>query len=250
MDKYFYKNYFEFEKYHWWFKVRRNIILLLIKRYKISKTAKIFDFGCGSGYTVGYLQKLGYDASGNDVSAEAVEFGLSEGVRNISVAQSGKINHSEGGFDLILALDVIEHIEDDSAAVRGLKMALKPEGIVIMTVPAHQWMWGVQDEVAHHFRRYTMTGLTSIVKQSGDLKIVNKTYFNTFLFLPIVFARMLSKWFNLKKRESDFDINNRFLNGLFYFVFNLETYLLKIFSFPFGVSILFVLKNNDSYSQK
>lgn len=245
MDKDFYKTYFEAEKNHWWFKVRRNIIQSLLRKYKISKTAKIFDFGCGSGYTVGYLQELGYDVSGTDISTEAIEFGLSRGIRNIAVFQGSEIRPPEGGFDLILALDVIEHTEDDSGAISGLKMALKPGGVAIVTVPAYQWLWGVQDEVAHHFRRYTMIGLTSIVKRAGDFKIIRKTYFNTFLFAPIAIVRILSKWFNLKERESDFEISNWFLNGLFYFIFNIETYFLKFLNFPFGVSILIILKKND-----
>ena len=245
MEKDFYKTYFEAEKNHWWFRVRINLIFDLLKKHKIPKTAKIFDFGCGSGYTVGCLQRMGYDASGSDVSAEAIEFGLSRGIRNLSVAQNSKIRPPEGSFNLILALDVIEHIEDDSGAIRAIEKALKTGGMAIITVPAYQWLWGVQDDVAHHFRRYTMTGLTSIVKRSGEFKIVYKTYFNTFLFLPIAIVRMLSKWFNLRERESDFDINNRLLNSIFYFIFNLETHFLKFFSFPFGVSILFVLKKND-----
>ncbi|MDO8496205.1 MAG: class I SAM-dependent methyltransferase [bacterium] len=245
MEKNFYKTYFTIEENNWWFRVRRNLIFDLLQKYKVSKTAKIFDFGCGSGYTVGYLQKLGYDTSGSDISAEAIEFGLSKDVRNIAVARSGEIEPPEGNFDLILALDVIEHIEDDLGAIGAIERALRPGGMAILTVPAYQWLWGVQDEVAHHFRRYTMTGLTSVVKRSGDLTIIHKTYFNTFLFLPIAVVRMLSKWFNLRERESDFDISNGILNSIFYFIFNLETYFLKLFSFPFGVSILFILKKND-----
>lgn len=89
-----------------------------------------------------------------------------------------------------------------------------------------------------------MSGLADVVKRSGGLRIVQKTYFNTFLFPPIAIVRGLSKCFNLKERESDFDISSRFLNGLFYFIFNLEIYFLELFSFPFGVSILFILKKN------
>ena len=243
MEKAFYKTYFEVEKRHWWFRVRRNIIFWLIQKYDISKTAKIFDFGCGSGYLAGELQKMGYNASGSDTSREAIEFGRQRGIKNIEAVQSDEMPQ-EGGFDVILALDVIEHIKDDTVAIKGLEKALKPGGALIITVPAYQWMWGVQDEVAHHFRRYTMSGLADAVKRSGGLRIVRKTYFNTLLFPPVVIVRALSKWFNLKERESDFDISSRFLNSLFYFIFNLEIYFLELFSFPFGVSILFVLKKN------
>jgi len=245
MDKDFYKTYFEAEKNHWWFKVRRNIILSLIKKYKVPKTAKIFDFGCGSGYLVGQLQKLGYDASGSDISFEAIESGLSKGIRNIAAVQSLEISPPERAFDLILALDVIEHIQDDSEAIRVIERALRPGGTAIITVPAYQWLWGVQDDIAYHYKRYAIGSLTKVLKKNTKLKILRKTYFNTFLFLPIVIVRIFSRWFNLKERESDFDINSRFLNSLFYFIFNLETYFFKFLNFPFGVSILLVLEKND-----
>ncbi len=246
MDTNFYKTYFEAEKSHWWFKVRRDLVFDLLQKYKITKTAKIFDFGCGSGYTVGYLQKLGYDVSGSDVSAEAIEFGLSMGVQNLSVAHEGEITHSEEGFDLILALDVIEHIQDDSGAIRATERALKQGGMAIITVPAYQWLWGVQDEVAHHYRRYTAGSLTCILNKNANLQILRETYFNTFLFIPIAIVRVLSKWFNLKERQSDFDINNKFTNGLFFFIFNLERKILKHINFCFGVSILVIVRKNEN----
>jgi len=242
MDADFYKTYFEVEKSHWWFRVRRNIVLFLIEKYKIPKTAKIFDFGCGSGYLVGQLQKMSYDASGSDISREAVEFGRKNGVKNIEALQLGEMP-PEDSFDLILALDVIEHIKDDREAVRGLERALKPGGMLIITVPAHQWMWGVQDEAAHHFRRYNMGTLLKLF-QGENLSVLRKSYFNTFLFLPIAVVRLSSKLFKFKERESDFDINNKLINGIFYPIFNLEAKLLKFMNFPFGVSILMVLRKN------
>lgn len=241
MEKSYYKNYFVLEREHWFFKVRKKILIFFVRKY-VKLGSKIFDFGCGSGYLVGELQKMGYDASGMDVSSEAIEFGLSKGIRNLSVVRGSEIRPPEGGFDLILALDVIEHTEDDMETTRDLKRALKQGGMAIITVPAYQWMWGVQDEVAHHFRRYTMSSLIDVIKRSGDFKIVHKTYFNALLFAPIAIVRIFSKWFNLKDRESDFEIDNRVLSALFYFIFNIETWLLKFINFPFGVSVLVVLE--------
>src|SRR3989344_8976776 len=121
MDHNFYKNYFEFEKYHWWFRVRRNIILSLLEKYEISKTSRIFDFGCGSGYTVGYLQRLGYDIAGADFSNEAIEQGRANGVHNLEVISNNDIKYPEGGFGLIMALDVVEHIKDDLGIIAAME---------------------------------------------------------------------------------------------------------------------------------
>lgn len=239
MEADFYKTYFEVEKDHWWFKVRRNIVLDLLKKLKVD--GKVFDFGCGSGFLVGELQKLGYDASGTDTSLQAIEFGTARGVRNLKLIQpSGDL--PAGSFDAILALDVIEHIKNDSEAILNLKRALKPDGVLIITVPAYKWLWGVQDEVARHFRRYNMGLISSLVKYDSSFSFIKKTYFNTFLFLPIVIVRLVSKLFKTKGRESDFDINSKLINAIFYFIFNLESKLLNFINFPFGVSILLILR--------
>ena len=243
MDRSFYKTYFEVEKNHWWFRVRRNIIFSLLKKYGISKEARIFDFGCGSGYTTGFLQKLGFDVSGADISEEAIEFGKSRGIKNlITASKEGELEFPEGSFDCVLTLDVLEHIKDDVGAIKSIEKSLKPGGIAIITVPAYMWLWGVQDEVSNHYRRYNMKNLLKVINESSNFKIIKKSYFNTFLFPAIAFMRLISKIFGLKERESDFDINNKFLNNLFYLIFNLESKFLKFINFPFGVSILLVLK--------
>ena len=87
---------------------------------------------------------------------------------------------------------------------------------MIITVPAYMWMWGIQDEVAHHFRRYTMSSILKLIKSFSGLSVLRKTYFNTFLFSPVATVRLVSKALNLKSRESDFDINNGFLNKILY----------------------------------
>lgn len=242
MEKDFYNTYFNLEKDNWWFRVRRNLIFGLLGKYKIGKNSKILDYGCGSGFLAGILQERGYDTSGVDVSPEAIEFGKDKGIKNLSIVSGVKTNYPDASFDLVLAMDVIEHVEDDYLVMMELARILKPDGLAIITIPAYQWMWGVQDEVAHHFRRYTMKSFLKLVKSTPGLKVVRKTYFNTFLFPPAALVRIASKIFKLKSRESDFDINNAFLNKLFYTIFNLEAQLLSCINYPFGVSILIVLE--------
>lgn len=250
MEKDFYKTYFEVEKNHWWFRVRRNLIFDLLSKYRIKKESKILDFGCGSGFGAGELQHQGFNVFGVDVSEEAIEFGRSRAIQNLSVSKGDNLNFAEGSFDMVMALDVIEHVKDDEHAIKEIERVLKPGAVAIITVPAYQWMWGVQDNISHHFRRYTAGSLAKVLNKNFDLKILRKTYFNTFLFPPIAVVRILSKWFNLKERESDFDINSKWLNKPFFFIFDLERKFLRHINFPFGVSILLVAEKNDNYSQK
>ena len=249
MEKSYYKDFFVLEKTHWLFRVRRKIILYFIKKYS-RVGSKLFDFGCGSGYLVGELQHLGYDARGNDFEKEAIDYGLSHGIRNLQIATEEKIDYPDGTFDIVTAFDVLEHIENEKPIISELIRILKPGGRVIVTAPAYEWLWGVQDEVSRHFRRYTAGSLIKVFKDFYDLKIVRKTYFITFLFPLIAIVRLICRWFNIKGRKSDFEINNPFLDAIFYFIFNLEFYFLKFINFPFGVSIVLVLEKNDGYIKK
>lgn len=244
MNRNFYKNYFEIEKNHWLMRVRRSIVEDNLQSLSVQNKSqpKILDFGCGSGIFVGELQEKGYDASGIDISSEAVKFGELKGIKNLKVQDSHKIDYPDSFFDVVLSLDVLEHLEDESWAVKEVNRVLRSGGKFIVMVPAYMFLWGVQDEVAHHYRRYTLGKLKDVVMKNGNFQIKKSSYFNTFLFLPIALVRIVSRIFNLKKRQSDFDINNPLLDKLFFAIFNFERKLLKSFKFPFGVSILLVLE--------
>jgi len=248
MERNFYKNYFEIERNHWLMVGRRKIILDILKRdiAKPIELTRILDFGCGSGFFISELSKIGYEAYGLDISAEAIQFGKRQGIDNLLVMDSHKIDYPDNYFDCVLLMDVIEHFEDESWALKEVERVLAPNGIAIVMTPAYKFLWGVQDEVSHHYRRYTMLELTRKIKDSTDLRILDKTYFNTLLFLPIAIIRLISRLFGIKKRVSDFDINNAFLNKTMSAIFTLERSLMKRVKFPFGVSILMILKNGDN----
>lgn len=241
MEKSFYKDYFILERKHWLFKVRRKVFLYFIKKFRKSGL-RILDFGCGSGYLMGELQKMGCDTHGVDFEKEAVDYGSEAGVSNLTLGTGSKINYPDSSFDMVTAFDILEHIKDEKPSLGELSRVLKPGGKMIISVPAYQWLWGVQDEVSHHFRRYTIKSLAKVIQGFPELNILRKTYYNTLLFPAIAAVRLLSRWFKLEGRKSDFEIDNKILSFLFYSIFNLETHLLKVLNFPFGVSILVVLE--------
>ena len=193
---------------------------------------------------------MGYDAYGTDFEKEAIDYGVNSGIKNLMLGSGDRIAYSDGTFDLVTAFDVLEHLENERPTVTELVRVLKPGGKIIFTVPAYEWLWGVQDDVSRHFRRYTEKSLIKVFKNFPELTIIRKTYFNTFLFPPIAVVRLISRWFNIKGRQSDFEINNPFLDAIFYSIFNLEFYFLKLINFPFGVSIILILEKNDSHIEK
>ena len=176
MDRSFYKNYFEVEKDHWLMKVRRKIVFDALKKYgRNHKETRVLDFGCGSGYLMTRLAERGYQSFGLDISDEAVRFGRQQGVKNIEVIDAHKISFPDSYFNVVLLLDVIEHLEDESWALKEVERILAPGGSVIIMVPAFQFLWGVQDEVAHHYRRYTLPKLVKVVKETSGLTVVRKS---------------------------------------------------------------------------
>ena len=129
--------------------------------------------------------------------------------------------------------------------LREIYRVLAPGGVVIIMVPALMILWGLQDEVAHHFRRYSGRPELKRLIESAGLQIKRLTYFNSFLFLPILLVRRWQKIFPAR-RLSDFDLNNRFSNFLLRQIFLLEVKLLKITNFFFGVSLLAVATKHEN----
>lgn len=248
MERSFYKNYFYIEKNHWLMRVRRMIVkdALTDLIEENANKAKVLDFGCGSGIFVDELAEEGYLSYGLDISSEAVKFGQLQGVKNIDVLDSHQINFPDRTFNAVLALNVLEHLEDEEWALKEIERVLKPGGIAIIMVPAYMFLWGVQDEAAHHYRRYTLSRLLKKVRSGTSLITERKSYFNTLLFFPIALVRLLSRILPfLKKRHSDFDINNELLDKLFFSIFNTERKILRKISFPFGVSAIVILRKSE-----
>jgi ubiquinone/menaquinone biosynthesis C-methylase UbiE len=247
MQSDFYTRYFEVEQSHWLMRGRRAIALdLLATHLPPVDRAHVLDFGCGSGLTVQTLTAAGYDALGVDFSPEAIDFGTKKGIAGLSVVSDENLPFNDASFDAVLCMDVLEHIADEQRALAEMRRVLKPGGALVIMVPAYMFLWGRQDEVAHHYRRYSLGRLIEVVRAGGLLAIERRSYFNTLLFPLIALVRVGSWLLGIhSKRESDFELNNSLANMIFSAVFSFERILLSAFNFPFGVSILLVVRNHD-----
>lgn len=246
MDLGLYKQYREIEEWHWWCVGRRAIIFDFLGHYLPLDTypsLKILDVGCHTGFLVQALQSAGYRASGVDISAEAVAFGRSMGIDNLSVASEERLPFPDRHFNLVLCLDVLEHIKNDRQMLTEIERVLVPGGFLVLMVPAFMLLWGLQDRVAQHFRRYRRTELLDLAAASG-FKPQRVSYFNFIFFWPILLIRWWEK-LAPPRRSSDFDLNNRVINRILQKIFLLEGRWLRRFNFPFGVSLLAVLEKPD-----
>ena len=225
------------EETHWWFVGRRILFRRLLERRTVGRAARILDVGTSTGTNLRLLVDMGYgDVTGLDSSAEAIRFCAEKGLPPVRQGSITEIPFEAGRFDLVLATDVVEHVEDDRAAVAEVARVLEPGGIALFTVPAFQSLWGLQDEVSHHKRRYRRRGFLRLVGEAG-LEIVDQFYFNYVLFLPIWLARRLLP-LAAPGARSETELNTPLLNAVLLRVMRFDVATAPLIRPPFGVSYL------------
>ena len=186
-----YREHYEVEDRHWWFRGRWAVVKALLKRTPLPADPRILDAGCGTGGNLTRYARLG-NATGVDPSPDAVRYCHERGLESVQQAGLEKLPFENDSFDLIAATDVIEHITAEQEALQELRRIAAPNGALLLTVPAYMWMWSQEDENLHHKRRYTKSRLRQAVKRSGwEPQIA--TYFNSLLLPPIALARRLPR---------------------------------------------------------
>lgn len=231
------------EDKHWWFVGRRAILESFLQdisqSIRIPNSAiRILDVGCGTGANLEMLKQYG-DSEGVDVSDDALEFCRKKGLK-VHKGLAEELPFEDETFDLVTALDVVEHLDDDVAGLKEMHRILKKDGKTLIFVPAFMWLWGVQDDISNHRIRYTRAQIVERMEKAG-FEIERATYANITFFAPILAGRALMKVTGIKP-ESENNVNVSALNGFFGKIFSSEKYWLKKANFPFGVSIVIVAK--------
>jgi SAM-dependent methyltransferase len=235
----------EVEGSHWWFVGRRAILESFLKtlvqgpKSKV-QSPKILDVGCGTGANLEMLAQFG-TAQGVDVSDAALEFCRKKGL-DAKKGLAEELPFEDESFDIVTALDVVEHLDDDVAGLREMHRVLKKGGKTLIFVPAFMWLWGVQDDISHHRIRYTRAQIVERLEGAG-FKVERATYANWTFFAPILAGRTLMKLTGIKP-ESENNVNVSALNGIFGKLFGAERFWLRNFNFPFGVSIVITASKN------
>jgi SAM-dependent methyltransferase len=238
MERVVYDRMAELDELHWWYRARRQVLQALIeRRIRPPPGARLLEVGCGTGHNLKMLERFG-TTDAIEVDAEARSVAEKRLGRAVSSSSLPELNGIERGYyDLVAALDVVEHIDDDRATVDALASCLKPGGKLLVTVPAHQWMWSAHDELNHHKRRYSKAGLAELINES-PLRLEAIGYFNSLLFPLAVAARLASK---LTGRGGDDDaLPPRPINYLFERCFAAERRLIGRVPLPPGLSLFAV----------
>jgi len=168
----------EVQETHWWFIGRRRLFSREIAALELPEDALVLDVGTSTGTNLRMLGQLGFQrVAGLDLSDEAIRFCAAKMLGNVRRGDVRALPFEDASFELVLATDILEHVADDGLALSEIARVLKPGGRMLITVPAFDSLWGLQDEVAHHLRRYRLPPIKSAVETDG-LRVVRCFYFN------------------------------------------------------------------------
>ena len=229
----------EHDQIHWWYVARRKILADLIAREaELPKDARILEIGCGTGHNFAMLETFGQlDALEVDDPARVLASQrLGRPVGDAPLPELGGV--PDGAYDLVALLDVLEHVDGDEAALRSIATKLTPNGRILITVPAYQWMWSAHDLAHHHKRRYSKRRLRALAERAG-LKVRDVGYFNSLLFPLAAAVRIAGKV--VGKSSSDDNLPPKPLNALFERIFALERHMVGRIPLPAGVSLFALL---------
>ena len=222
---------------HWWFQGKK-YILKNIMRMIDNNGGQYLDIGCGTGI---FLRELGEGRQlyGVDISERALSYCRKKVEANLTLAQGKDLPFKNETFSLITLLDTLEHFDQDFEVLKEAYRVSLPGAVVMITVPAFGFLWGGHDVAHHHKRRYTRRQLRELALSAG-FQIERLTYTNFFIFMPAFVRRFISRI--SREKISDLRPTPFILNEFMKCVYKLEAGLLKKVNFPFGVSLLMVMR--------
>ncbi len=246
------------EQDYWWHVGKRMIVYNLISRYwtpsprpteggaltLARESRRVLDVGCGTGLNLDNIARYGLPV-GMDLSREALVFCQKRGLDELCEASIDHgLPYRDQSFDIITALDAVEHFDDDYAALHEFYRVLRPGGLVVISVPAYQFMWSYWDEVLGHKRRYTVPMMRKLVRAAG-FAVLKVSHSNAAILLPSLLVRLFkSQKYGEKVSESpsDFMPVPNPVNRLLTAYYEVESKIIPRVSLPFGMSVVCVAR--------
>lgn len=241
-----YQELFRVENQHWWHLHKRLVIHQFIEKYVTR--GRVLDVGAGTGKILSELKLKGWQVIGVDGEKEAIFFSKKRDVPvKLVDLEKGKLLFKRNHFDLVLVLDILEHLKDDGGILKEIKRVIKVNGLVLITVPAYCWLFSYWDKMLGHQRRYSKTLLEKKLKKAG-LEVIYLGYFFSLFLFPALLVRLVKTFLGNKKHQvSDFQTTPfRSISLPIIKVYGkIERELLHFLKLPFGLSILCVAQKAE-----
>jgi SAM-dependent methyltransferase len=229
---------YQVEDHHWWYLGMERITCYLLDRQLTqSGTLRILDAGCGTGAVMNYLAHYG-QPFGFDFAAEALRFCHQRGHRSLTQASAMTLPYASGVFDLITSFDVISEFGVETAqALHEFARVLKPNGALLLRLPAYDWLRGKHDVAVNTQHRFTAAEIKFDLQRAGFTP-QHTSYANMFLFPIAVFKRLSERILNHRQQGSDLTLNPGVINGLLRSILGLEAPLIAAAGLPFGLTVI------------
>jgi SAM-dependent methyltransferase len=236
-----YERMYRLEDWYWWFVARRTAAVQFLKDHAPEEgPLRILDAGCGTGGLLDVLSQWpDAEVTGIDFAGEALSFCRQRGHRRLAGSDLTVLPFRSDSFDVVTALDVLEHIQNDARALEEIFRVLRPGGILVASVPAYQFLWGPHDEALHHFRRYNAGQFAEVVNKSG-LRVERETYLLSALFPVAALMRLASK--RRSHGSAGLPQVGPLLNRTLLGIQNTELAVARKVSLPFGLTVLAVAR--------
>lgn len=238
-----YRNMAATEDEHWWFCGRRAIAEAVIRGLDLPKNAAILEIGAGTGGNIAMLEQFG-TVTAVEMNGLARSIALEKtGRAFLDGSLPGNLPVAPASADLVCLFDVLEHVAEDEASLEAIGKVLRPGGQVVLTVPAHQWLWSTHDVGLHHMRRYSRDLLRRRIEGAG-FRIDRLTYTNTALFPVAVLARLADRLRGAQ--ASGQTMPPKPINAVMKALFSAESRIVPNTALPFGVSLLTVFSKAEA----
>jgi len=233
-----YERMHDLELHHWWFRSRRRILVDCLQSIASGRPASqlILDYGCGTGGNTPALAEFG-TVIAMEPEPSAIRLAQKRGTAKCCRGIGTMVPFGAAVFDVVVASDVLEHIERDAEAVREIARVVRPGGVAIVTVPAHPWLYSEHDEALEHFRRYRKDELRDLLERNG-LRVRRLSYWNMLLFPPICVHRMTHRLRKSRRVRSDTRPSLSLVNSVLSSLLGVEAAVLRRGTLPWGTSLL------------
>jgi ubiquinone/menaquinone biosynthesis C-methylase UbiE len=231
----------QLEDWYWWFVARREAALQFAADFRPRRQPlRILDAGCGTGALLDRLKnQTGVELFGLDYSGQALAYTRGRGHVRLVQGDLTRLPFPDGTFDVITALDVVEHIREDERALREAHRVLRSGGVLLVSVPAFRFLWGPHDTALQHFRRYTLGEMAALMRKAG-FGVAKQTYLLWLLFPAFVAQRLLTKLRRRADPRAQLVRVSPAVNRLLIRLQAAELALARRVSLPFGATVFCV----------
>ena len=244
LDPHLSKEIHRLKDHSWWYRGRRKVFGTVLAKYvAVLPPGPVLDFGSGPGTNAELLNSLRREILTFDLSLEAQIACRQDAYGVGTVADAIATPYRNRTFSLILAADILEHVSDDRSALAEIHRILAPGGMAVIVVPGFKSLWGWQDEVSGHFRRYSPTEIRRRTEGAG-LAVLRTTCMNGLLALPILVARNILRRSHFQTRSENL-LTPRWADPILYLFLAVEAVLSRWIDLPYGTSVVCVARRPE-----